>query len=91
MSDSRKEGPERSRKAAVSSSTVASLSMEPPIEPQAGSAQTHGKGVPYDHEAQQGQLIWGTETLNVQLIFEPQITAGGWAIDDLYIDPYRKS
>jgi hypothetical protein len=35
--------------------------------------------------------IWGTQTLNVQLVFEPNKDAGGFAIDDVYIDPYRKS
>jgi hypothetical protein len=29
-------------------------------------------------------------TLNVQIVLDPENSGGGFAIDDLYIDPYRK-
>ena len=29
-------------------------------------------------------------TLNVHLVFRPQSYGGAWAIDDVYVDPYKK-
>jgi hypothetical protein len=35
--------------------------------------------------------LWqGSETLSVKLLFAPEATGGAWAIDDVYIDPYRR-
>jgi hypothetical protein len=35
--------------------------------------------------------LWQSgETLTVQVLFRPERSGGSWAIDDVYIDPYRK-
>ena len=35
--------------------------------------------------------LWQSgQTLNVQLIFDPEDYGGAWAIDDVYIDPYAR-
>ena len=35
--------------------------------------------------------LWNSgQTLSVQLVFDPEDYGGAWAIDDIYIDPYKK-